>query len=291
MPVNAGPEYFLAEKKYLQARTKEEKILALEEMIRSLPKHKGAEHLLAQLKKRLANVKSEKSGKMSAKPKFSIRKEGAAQICIFGLTQSGKSTLINSLTNVRTKVADHQYTTKTPVVGMMDYGDLQIQLIEIPSTFKSEFFSSLHSADLLIMLIDSTANEEQQIGELSKILRENNLDKKKTIVVRNKSSVCKLNSICVDAKSGMGLDELKTEIWNNLNLIRVYTKSPGKGKDLPALALKNGSTVKEVAKQIHKDFLKTFKFARVFNSTKFSGQKVGLDYKVRDSDVVEIHTG
>lgn len=290
MPVNAGPEYFLAEKKYLQANTKEEKILALEEMIRSLPKHKGAEHLLAQLKKRLANVKLKKSGKASAKPKFSIRKEGAAQVCIFGLTQSGKSTLINSLTNVRTKVADHQYTTKTPVVGMMGYGDLQIQLIEIPSTFKSEFFSSLHSADLLIMLVDSTANEELQIGELSKILGENNLDKKKTIVVRNKSSVCKLNPICIDAKNGMGLDELKTEIWNNLSLIRVYTKSPGKSKDLPALALRKSSTVKDVAKQIHKDFLKTFKFARIFNNTKFSGQKVGLDYKLRDMDTVEIHT-
>src|SRR3989304_3155798 len=108
MPVNAGPEYFIAEKKYLQAKTKEEKVAALEEMIRTVPKHKGAEHLLAQLKKRLSNLKSKKSGKTSASQKFSLRKEGAAQICIFGFTQCGKSTLLNATTNVKTKIGDHE---------------------------------------------------------------------------------------------------------------------------------------------------------------------------------------
>ena len=289
MPVNAGPKYFLAEKKYLQAKTKEEKIAALEEMIRTVPKHKGTDHFLAQLKKRLSNLKAQKSGKVSTKPKFSIKKEGAAQICIFGFTQSGKSTLMNALTNVKTKVAGHPYTTKEPVVGMMNYLDLRMQLVEIPSAFDQELFGLMRTSDLLVMLVDASSNPENQMEELSKILKENKLDDKKIVIARNKSKVCLLNSICIDAKTRMGLDELENAIWEKLDLIRVYTKSPGKEKDLPALALKKNSTVKDVAKQIHKDFLKTFKFARVFNKTKFSGQKVGLEYKLSDMDVVEIH--
>ncbi len=290
MPVNAGPKYFLAEKKYLAARTKEEKIAALQEMITALPKHKGSEHLLAQLKKRLANLKSEKYSKSSAKPKFSIKKEGAAQVCIIGLTQAGKSTLINSLTNANAEVGDHPFTTKNPIVGMMDYGDLQIQLIEIPSMFDPEHIGLLHTSDLIIVLVDSTA-ENKEMEDILKILRENNLISKKIIFVHNKSKSHTSKLIAIDAKSRIGLEKLKEGIWNALNLIRVYTKSPRKQKDFPAIALKQGSTVKDVAKHIHKDFLKTFKFARVFNDSKFSGQKVGLDYILNDLDVVEIHTG
>jgi ribosome-interacting GTPase 1 len=69
----------------------------------------------------------------------------------------------------------------------------------------------------------------------------------------------------------------------------VYTKEPGKPKAVPPIVLKPGSTVEDVAKRVHKDFLKNFKFARIFNDTKFSGQKVGLDYKLKNNDIVEIH--
>jgi len=93
----------------------------------------------------------------------------------------------------------------------------------------------------------------------------------------------------VSAGFGQNLEELKELMWKNLDLIRVYTKEPGKPKVVPAIALRKGASVKEVARQIHKDFLKNFNFARIFNSTKFSGKTVGLDYRVDDEDVVEIH--
>jgi len=112
MPINAGPEYFKAEERYLSAKTREEKIAALEEMIRKLPKHKGTQTLLGQLKKRLAKLKKESSVRAKAKPKFIIRKEGSAQVCIVGLTNSGKSSLINALTNAKANVGDYPYTTK-----------------------------------------------------------------------------------------------------------------------------------------------------------------------------------
>jgi len=290
MPVNAGPEYFVAEKRYLEAKSKEEKIKALEQMIKLLPKHKSSEHVLARLKHRMKKLKEEKTTKAAAKPKFSIKKEGAAQVCIIGLTNSGKSSLLNALTKVRAEIADYPFTTKEPVVGMMEYGDVKMQLIEIPSTFDSDFVSILQTCDLILILIDATEDENKQMEGLMKILEGRKLEDKKILLVLNKCDVEKSDKLSISAKEGIGLEELKHAIWSRLGLIRVYTKSPGKPKVVPPVTLHEDATVKDVAKSIHKDFLKEFSFARVFNSTPYSGQKVGLDFKLKDLDVVEIHT-
>jgi uncharacterized protein len=278
MPVNATQEYFLAEKKYLEARTIEDRIKYLQEMIRTLPKHKSSENQLSELRRRLAKLKKEAATlrKVSTKPKFIIRKEGAAQVCIIGLTQSGKSTLLNSLTNANVEVGDHPYTTQIPQVGMMFVEDVPIQLIEIPSTFDPEALSLLHTCDEIIILIDKSKDIADQKLKLLKILKENKVINKKYIFVMNDYTE-------------KGLEKLKKNIWRNLGLIKVYTKEPGKPKALPPIVLKPGSTVEDVARRVHKDFLKNFKFARIFNDTKFSGQKVGLDYKLKNNDIVEIH--
>ena len=277
MPVNAGPEYFSAEKKYHEARTKEEKIEAIEEMIRTLPKHKGVHNILAQLRKKLSDLKKEAAKKASVKkPKFSIKKEGYAQICIVGLTNSGKSTLLKSLTGVDVKIADYPFTTKIPVVAMMEYKNVPLQIIEIPSNFNREHLSLMKNSDLLLVAVDFF-HHQSQTKELEKIFDDNRLAGKKKIWITTKSQE-------------INFDELKGKIWKELNLIHVYTKSPGKFKQLPAIGLRPGSTVRDVARIIHKDFLKSFRFARIFNSTRFSGQQVGLEYKLHDEDVVEIHT-
>lgn len=278
MPVNAGPEYYLAEKKFQQAKTKEEKIAALEEMIRALPKHKGAHNILAQLKKRLSDLKKEAAKKSSTKrSQISIRKEGYAQICIVGFTNSGKSTLLKALTGRDVRIADHPFTTKIPQIGMMQHNDVPLQVVEIPSNFNSENISIIRNADEILITLDGSRNVQEQKTELEKILNDNRISLKKMIWLTTK-------------QDELDTEKIKNQIWKNLNLIRIYTKSPGKPKQFPAIALRPGSTVKDVAEKIHKDFLKTFRFARIFNGTKFSGQQVGMEYKVKDGDVVEIHT-
>lgn len=291
MPINAGPEYSVAERKFQAARTKEQKIAALEEMIRTLPKHKGTDHMLAQLRKRLARLReeAEAAGKSGARTGFSLRKEGAAQVCIIGPTQSGKSTLLNALTNARVPVSDHAFTTKVPNVGMMFYGDVPIQIVEIPSTFEALYMSIARTCDLIIVLFDSTRDVTKQEAEIKGML-ESKAITVPAIFVRNKRFVERSKYINISAKDGFGVEALKGLIWSRLNLIRVYTKSPMGRKQLPPVSMRPGSTVKDLSRQIHKDFLKGFRFARIFNDTKFSGQKVGLDYRLRDMDVVEIHT-
>jgi hypothetical protein len=290
MPINAGPEYFVAEKKYLEANTREEKITALEEMIRTIPKHKGSEKQLSLLRKRLANLKSQKSVRSKSKSRFSIRKLGAAQVCIIGLTKSGKSSLLKTLTGKDVEIADYPFVTKEPNVGMMNFGDVQIQLIEIPSTFDPESMSILYTCDEIIALLD-VENPDEQKEELIKILKERNLHTKKILYVVNKSDLKSISKyLKISAKERTGLEELKEKIWHNLDLIRVYTKSPGKPKVIPPITLPKESTVRDVAENVHKDFIKHFKFARIFNKSKFSGISVGLDYKLNDLDVVEVHT-
>lgn len=293
MTTNQGPEYLAAEARYSKVRTREEKIICLQEMIRTSVKHKGTENLLADLRKRLSKFKKELviERKKSHKPKNVIRKDGAGQVCIIGLTNSGKSTLLNSLTNAGATVADYPYTTKEPKVGMMLYDDLQFQMIEIPASFGPDSIGLLHSCDAIVIVLDANKDIVKQKNELMDILKRNRLDKKKMIFAKNKNNVCGLNyeTICIDAKSKVGLDVLKEKIWKILGKIKVYTKSPDKPKAVPALALEKNATVEDLAKEIHKEFTNTFKFARIFNSTKFSGKRVGLDYKLQNNDVVEIH--
>jgi hypothetical protein len=344
MPINAPIEYFKAEEKFRSAKTKEEKMKALEEMIRLLPKHKGTENVLKELRRKLAKLRSQPEKKAVAKPKIIIKKEGAGQICLVGLTNSGKSTLLKQLTGVDVEIADYPYTTKEPKVGMMQYEDVQIQIVEIPSTFSNEALNVVRNSDGIILVLDGTKNLVDQKNELIRIMNDakikinekpRNIKIKKRasggieivnknliegdveevkdilsasgynnclLVVNEKVSIDDImnaldrslvykNAISVVTKNPhFSLKELKQKIWKMLGLIRVYTKSPNKEPEKKPITLPLGSTVKDVAKAIHKDFLSHFKFARIWGSSKFPGQKVGLDYVLKDRDVVEIHS-
>ncbi|MCD6274645.1 MAG: TGS domain-containing protein [Candidatus Aenigmarchaeota archaeon] len=283
MPINAGPEYYLAEEKYLKAKTKEEKILALEEMIRELPKHKGTEKLLAQLKRKLAKLKTQE-GKRKKFVGERIEKTGDAQICIVGETNSGKSSLLKELTGKNVEISEKRYTTTKPEIAVLDYGGAKLQLIEIPSTFENIYTSLLSTCDLILALYTNTKEKEtlSNLLERKKVLS-------KTIFVLSKSDLSnKKTNLFVSTKTKKGLENLKKTIWDKLKLIRVYTKTNNKIEKIPVV-LKEGSTVKDLALEIHKDFFENFKFARISDNTNFI-KKVGLKYKLKEGDIVEIHS-
>ena len=94
----------------------------------------------------------------------------------------------------------------------------------------------------------------------------------------------------ISTKTGKGLPELKKQIFDALKLIKVFTKQPGKGKDWPPVALHKGDTIEDLAIFIHKDFIKKFKFARVWGKgAKHDGTKVGIEYVLADNDIIEFH--
>ncbi len=263
MPVNAPPEYYKAEEKFRSAKSKPEKIAAMEEMIRLMPKHHGSEAALAQLKSRLAKLRKERAGKKGGGRASAIVKEGDAQVCLIGLTNSGKSFLLRELTEAEPEVAEHPYTTTKPDVGMMDYSGVKVQLVEIPSTFLPEYMAIARTADRVALVIKGEEDKEKLLQ-----LLESNFIRAKSLFVNPWSE---------------SPEQIKERIWHSLGLIIIYSK-----KTNTPMALAKGSAVKDFAQRIHKDFVRNFRFARVWRNSRRT--QAGLEYRLEDRDVVEIYT-
>ncbi len=263
MPVNPPREYYVAEAKFQQAKTREERIAALEEMLRLMPRHHGSENALAQLKSRLSKLKKESEKKGAHQ--VGIKKEGDAQICIIGLANSGKSTLLAKLTEAKPKISATPYTTTRPEIGMMDYYGIKVQLVEIPSTFNPSHMSIARSSEGVV-IVAGDVREEALIKDVMK----NNFIRQRCITVSSKE----------DANS------LKERIWNMLGLMIVYTKTKHVKQGTP-MALRKKSTIRDFAARIHKDFLKNFHFARIKRKGRII--QAGLNYTLEDGDVVELY--
>ena len=279
MPVNAGIDYQIAEQDYHLAKTNSEKLKALQKMYSTVPKHKSSEKLVQWIKDSIKKYKNllekEKSSKKGSSF-LSIKKEGVARIVIIGLTNSGKSTLLSKLTNAKPLISETEFTTKLPEIGIMDYKGVKLQIIEIPAIVKNYneikhglfFLSLIKESDLIIIILKSKSDLEL----IKQELRENNIDKR-FLLYQNED-----------------IKEFIEDIWKSLDLIKIYTKQPGKERDYPPIALKKGSKIKDIAEIIHKDFINKFRFARVWgNSIKHQGARAGLDHELNDNDTVELH--
>lgn len=134
MPANLGPDYLAAEHEFRQAASAAERIAALEKMYAALPKHKGTEKLQADIKRRLSQARREgqKKGASHAPPFYIVPREGAGQVALVGPANSGKSSLVRALTHARPEVAPYPYTTRAPLPGMMQFENVQIQLLDLP---------------------------------------------------------------------------------------------------------------------------------------------------------------
>lgn len=271
MPTNLPREWYILEEKFRSEKNLEKKIELLKELIALTPKHKGTENLLAQLKKRLSKLEdflNKKSSKGRFKS-YNIEKSGDILVSILGFTKVGKSTLLKNLTNAEVEISEIPYTTKQPKTGVCFFDGVYIQFVEIPSFFLKEHLSIAHNSDLLLLLV----RNEEELDSLEKILKENNLFKKKKIVVFGKPEK----------------EDLLNKIIKEAEIIRVFTKPPNKEIEKRAVILKKGDKIQDLIKKINEDWLRTFKFARIYDKSVFSGKKVGLDYELKDGDVVELH--
>ena len=294
---NQGPEYFAAEKRYMLAETIEERIFFLGEMIRNFKKHKGSEKMLAELKKRLVKFREKaEKGRKIGKGKKGIRKEGF-QVALVGLTNSGKSCLLGKLTNAHPFVSDTMYSTKEPEVGTMDYEGVKAQIIDLPAVEgKDADFGTINTADLLLVVVSELEDIEKVERYLEKALGKklvvlNKIDKlseNEKRKVRERMNAKKIYGIAISCSSNEGINELKREIFRNMNVIRVYTKEPGKEASKEPIVLPDGATVEDVAETIYKGFSRKVKETRLTGpSGKFVNQRVGLKHVLKDKDIVE----
>lgn len=164
MPANLSPEYKRAEQAYRAARDERERLQCLKEMLRTIPKHKGTEHLQADIKSRIKELTEELSGpkKGAARtgPVHVVRPEGAAQIALIGPPNSGKSALHARLTGSRASVGPFPHATTEPLPGMLPYEDIYFQLVDLPPIsadyIDSWYVNALQPADAALLVVDLT---------------------------------------------------------------------------------------------------------------------------------------
>lgn len=325
MPANLTPQYHSAEDRFKAAKTPEDKLAALKDMIALLPKHKGTEKLHANLKKRLSKLNDEaqqaKKKKGGGSPYDHIEREGAGQTVLIGLPNSGKSTVLNALTNATADVAEYPFSTLKPTVGMALYEDVQIQLIDLPPVSEdyteSWVFNLIRNADRACVLLDLTQDPEvawldtlalleraklQLVGGRNGVLFGPSTGVQKALVLGTKADVAapgardafenlmveEFDFLTVDRQGDW--DALRAALFRLLDVIRVYTKEPGKPADKTApFVLPLGSTTMDLASAIHKDIAHSLKYACVWGSAQFDGQRVPHSHVLADGDVVEIH--
>ncbi|OQY27526.1 MAG: GTP-binding protein HSR1 [Chloroflexota bacterium] len=327
MPTNLTPEYYKAEERFRSATETADKITYLEEMMSKIPKHKGTDHLRADLRKKLSKLKttdqSKKSGSRSTSA-YRFDKEGAAQIAVIGPPNVGKSSLLNAVTNAVPEVSSAPFTTWKPTPGMMLIDNVQVQIIDTPPLSKEyidpEYLNLIRRVDMILVMIDLHAHPVEQLIEVFELLKKNRIAPEHLkgtfveegyvlyvpcLVLVNKhdgEDIEELYQIFLELldiecpmlpisiATGFNLNEMKQMVFDSLNMMRIYSRTPGKKPDFSSpFVIHKGATVLEFAGSVHKDFLEGLKTARIWGkSADFEGQMVSRDHVLQEADVVEL---
>lgn len=357
MPANLTPDYLAAERRFRTAETPEEKLAALQDMLSTIPKHKGTEKMQGDIKRRIAKLRqvAERRSKAARqKPFWHVEREGAGRVALVGPPNSGKSTLLAALSRATPEIADYPFSTRVPLPGMVLFENVQIQLLDLPPlapgrtpTWVKRIVKSSDGVLVVFDLAsdDALENAEETIDELREYGvgvrppaspppagsgtlaagaqgdREDNAGAPDggsgetpdalipSIIAAAKadapdsgarlsllqellgdSPLSDLPVLPVSAAAGTGLGPVRRGLFDLLDMVRAYTKAPGKKPDFSApFVIPRGSTVIDLAEQVHKDFAKDLKYARVWGRKVFDGQTVPRDYLIEDEDVVELH--
>ncbi len=321
MPANLTPQYKKVEEQFRAATTDEERIVLLEEMLRVIPKHKGTEHLQAEIKRKLSHLKDASVVKKSHGKTvdiFHVVRGGAGQIALIGTPNSGKSSIVEALTNAKVQVADFPFATHAPVPGMAHYEDIQIQLVDMPP-ITADFvtpgqINTYRNCDLVAIVIDLSADILEQMEICLKFLdshdllattaQEANRLHKQTFVIGTKADIAPEGTLAtlreitnrpfeyidISVKTAHNLDKLVLLCFRLLKIIRIYAKPPGKEPDMKEpFVVPAGSTVMDLAVVIHRHLADKLKSARIWGNNVYKGQQVQKNHILCDKDIVELH--
>jgi len=329
MPANLTPQYSKAEEEYRRAQSVTEQIACLENMLVVIPKHKGTEKIQADLKTKLKEAREELAAEKKAPQKgksFKFPRQGAGTIVILGAPNSGKSRLLKELTNAQPEVAPYPFTTREPLPAMMPWEDVAVQLIDTPPVTDVQFEPALSSlvrtADAVLLCFDGSSDDapEQTVQVYRQFEQRKTLLAQQTgfheedfstilvrtllVVTQGQDPDCEtrlefwrdvapanFEQIIVDLDRPEDVARLRTKIYEQLNLIRLYTKAPGKPADYSnPYTLPIGGTVEDLAGKVHRELAEKVKFAKIWGTSARDGQSVGRDHVLADKDLVELHS-
>ena len=332
MPANLPPEYYKLKHQLEAAKTDDERLSLMEEMLRITPKHKGSEKVISDLRRRIAKLRNAPDKKGGTKRHtHHIPKQGAGQIILLGAPNVGKSQILASFTNAKPEVSRTPFTTREPAIGMLNYENIQFQLIDTPPMtadfVQPEILDLARNADMLLIVVnlagDDVLDEVDIVAsklqgakiEIGGEIDDAEVDEsgshtkngsnKPVLIAANqmddsnapdrleilKEFYSETLEICpLSAATGEGREHLEKIIYDKLEILRVYTKTPGKRVDGDdPLVLPIGSTVIDAAMELHRDFAANLKFARVWGVNWHDGQSVSRDDHVHDGDILEFH--
>ncbi|HEY7495491.1 MAG TPA: GTPase [Candidatus Tectomicrobia bacterium] len=271
-----------------------------------------------------------KSGAAHRGYNLQVDKEGIGQVVMLGPPNAGKSALLGAVTKAIPEVSDYPFTTRKPMPGMVLFENVQIQLVDFPPLshdYMEPWMSQIaRNADALLVVVDlSDADALEAVDLVTAVLSEwkiapvgqtltPDMDTElvagtvslPVLLLGNKADLPASTDtwevlrelygerwpmLAVSASIGQGLERLPLALYTLLDVVRVYTKAPGKKPELAApFTLPWGSTVVEVAAMVHKDFAEHLKFARIWGAEKYDGQMVPRTYVVQEGDIIELHT-
>jgi len=244
-------------------------------------------------------------------------------VVLLGTPNSGKSTIVQALTNAKVNVADFPFATTAPVPGMVQFEDIQFQLVDMPP-ITADYSApgqvgTYRNCDLVAVVIDLSADVQEQLQICLDFLEsrsllidsetpaqdvQGNVIAKKAFCICTKSDIAKpdalrkLKKSCkypfefveISVQTGAGLEELSGVFFRLLGIIRVYAKPPGKPADMnEPFVLPAGSTVMDLAAAIHRELAEKLKFARIWGTGVYDGQNAQRNHVLNDRDIIELH--
>ena len=389
LPTNVTPEFDRQRIIYEETEDLAQRIVELEKLLSLAPRHKGAERMKGDYRKKLATLKAQlekrreqdrarRSG--GGSEEGVVRKEGAGQICLIGVTNSGKSTIINAVTNAEFDVGDYPFTTPIPTPAMLTLEDINIQLVELPGVFEGSHEAGIgrqalavaRNSDCIALIIDLSQDIDSQMniilgeldaarirlnkeksavriervglgghmlygaqnfqGDIEEVKEYLSARKITNIIVRFQKSATfeqlvdamdssvayvramvvatkgdaegsearfkeleekyshRFDIIPISAETNENLDGMSWAFYEHLDILRVYTKIPGKQRERKPIVLPEGSVVEDAAGKVHKElFVERFRAAVILRANdKIKRRTVGLNYPLQDGDILQL---
>lgn len=388
MPTNVTPEFDKQRIIYEETEDIAQRIIELEKLLSFAPRHKGGERMVGDYRKKLAQLKAllekrreqEKARKSGGTEEGVVRKEGAGQVCLIGLTNCGKSSIINAVTNATFDIGDYPFTTPIPTPAMLTLEDINIQLVELPGVFEGsheagigrQALSVARNTDCIAIIIDLSQDIDTQMnvilgeldaarirlnkektairiervglgglmiygaqnyqGDIEEVMEYLRARRVSNIIVRFQkpatfeqlldamdASVAYVRAMVIATKGDAegsearfkeleekynerfdiipisvekneNLDGMSWTLYNHLDILRVYTKIPGKKREKKPIVLPEGSVVEDAARKVHKElFVERFRSAVILRENdKIKRRVVGLNYPLQDGDVLQL---
>ncbi|MCE7745051.1 MAG: TGS domain-containing protein [Candidatus Heimdallarchaeota archaeon] len=274
------------------------------------------EQLIKWLEGKKAEVLEKPKAKARQYDPFEIPMSGVGRVALFGLSNVGKSTLMNAITNTEVEVGAFLHTTTIGQAGACNYQGVTFQIVDLPGfldfredwTISKQINRVARTSDAVVMVVDLTMDLDRQLEFLTEQLVEAKIlvdgeSEYKIAVIATKGDLpgsketyqelLKKTTWAVYPtayNNEKSLEQLKKSLFDLLKIIRVYTKTPGEKPNLDVpFVIRKGATVADVAEKIHTSFLKRFRYAKIWGtSTVHDGHQVGLSHILHDKDIIEL---